>query len=220
MARPRSDISTRILHAARARFAGTGVEAASLRNIAADAGTSIGMVYYYFPTKDDLFFAVVEEVYAKLLEEMGEALAPGPPFEERMRRLYRRVGAMSEVEVTTALVIVREAMTSSARLGRLIERFRRGHVALVLGAIADGMREGAVDAGLHPALAMMAVFTLAGPPQAIRRVAAGRLPMVGLPEGAEFAELLADVLLRAIGPRASAAGGVGAKRARAARTKR
>ena len=30
-----------------------------------DAGTNIGMVFYYFPTKDDLFLAVVEEVYAE-----------------------------------------------------------------------------------------------------------------------------------------------------------
>jgi AcrR family transcriptional regulator len=200
MARPRSDISTRILHAARARFASSGVDAASLRTIAADAGTSIGMVYYYYPTKDDLFFAVVEEVYVTLLAELGEALGPGVPFEERMRRLYRRFGAMSELERITALLIAREAMTSSARLDRLIDRFRRGHVALVLAAIGDGMGEGAVDAGLHPALAMMIVFALAGPPQLIRRAAAGRLPMAGLPEGAAFADLLVGVLMRAVAP--------------------
>ena len=213
MARPRSDISTRILHAARARFASSGVDAAALRTIAADAGTSIGMVYYYYPSKDDLFFAVVEEVYVALLAELGEALAPGVPFEERMRRLYRRIGAMSEVELTTALLIVREAMTSSARLGRLIERFRRGHLALVLAAVVDGMREGAVDTGLHPGLGMMVVFALAGPPQLIRRAAAGRLPLVGLPEGAAFADLLVGVLMRALAPVAPAAASAAAGRA-------
>ena len=62
MARPRSDIEPRIVHAARRRFLKEGVDGASLRTIARDAKTSIGMVYYYFPTKDDLFFAVVEEV--------------------------------------------------------------------------------------------------------------------------------------------------------------
>ncbi|MEJ7730525.1 MAG: TetR/AcrR family transcriptional regulator [Polyangiaceae bacterium] len=200
MARPRSDISTRILHAARARFASSGVDAAALRTIAADAGTSIGMVYYYYPSKDDLFFAVVEEVYATLLAELGEALEAGASFEERMRRLYRRIGAMSEVELTTALLIAREAMTSSPRLARLVDRFRRGHLALVLAALGDGVREGAVDGRLHPALGMMVVLALAGPPQLIRRAAAGRLPLAGMPEGAAFSDLLVSVLMRAIAP--------------------
>src|SRR6185503_10603877 len=101
MPRPRSDIEPRILKAARARFLSDGVDGASLRTIARDAGTSIGMVYYYFPTKDDLFFAVVEEVYAKLLADMTLALEPNAPVEERMRRFYARVGAVSDAELAT-----------------------------------------------------------------------------------------------------------------------
>ena len=54
MARPRGDIAPRILHAARRRFLTEGIDGASLRGIAADAGTNIGMVYYYFPTKDEM----------------------------------------------------------------------------------------------------------------------------------------------------------------------
>jgi AcrR family transcriptional regulator len=45
MARPASDIAPRIVHAARERFLFEGVDGASLRNIAKDAGTNIGMVY-------------------------------------------------------------------------------------------------------------------------------------------------------------------------------
>src|SRR4029077_6434218 len=57
MARPRSDIQPRIVRAARERFLAEGVDGASLRTIASDAGTNVGMVFYYFPTKDDLFLA-------------------------------------------------------------------------------------------------------------------------------------------------------------------
>ena len=70
MARPRSDIGPRIVHAARRRFLVEGVDGASLRAIAHDARTSIGMIYYYFPTKDDLFLAVVEEMYVTVLADM------------------------------------------------------------------------------------------------------------------------------------------------------
>jgi AcrR family transcriptional regulator len=44
MARPASDIQKRIFVAARARFLSEGVDGASLRQIAKDAGTNIGMV--------------------------------------------------------------------------------------------------------------------------------------------------------------------------------
>jgi AcrR family transcriptional regulator len=44
MARPRSDIRPRLLASARARFLREGVDGASLRSIAKDAATNIGMV--------------------------------------------------------------------------------------------------------------------------------------------------------------------------------
>ena len=77
MPRPRSDLAPRILAAARTRILHEGVDGASLRQIAADAGTTIGMIYYYFPTKDDVFLAVVEDVYEKLLVDVERALKCG-----------------------------------------------------------------------------------------------------------------------------------------------
>src|SRR5688500_20229561 len=92
MARTRGDIDARIVQAARARFLHEGVDGASLRGIAKDAGTNVGMIYYYFPTKDELFLAVVEDVYAGLLDDLTAAMADEHPVEERLRRVYRRVG--------------------------------------------------------------------------------------------------------------------------------
>src|SRR5262245_5446523 len=99
MARPKSNIEPRILQAARLRFLQQGVDGASLRAIAEDAGTNIGMVYYYFATKDDLFFAIVEETYVRLLEDMERALAEDAPVKARILRLYTRIGALSDDEL-------------------------------------------------------------------------------------------------------------------------
>ena len=139
MARPRSDIEPRIVHAARRRFLEDGVDGASLRNIARDAGTNIGMIYYYFPTKDDLFLAVVEEIYEKVLLDLETALAAAEPFEARVAAVYRRAGSLTDDEVDVFRLVVREAMVSSSRLDRLVERFKRGHIALMLRAVAEGM---------------------------------------------------------------------------------
>src|SRR5262245_29839464 len=105
MARPKSDIQPRILTAARARFLADGVDGASLRGIASDAGTSIGMVYYYYPTKDELFFGVVEELYRKLLADVEAAIAPDAPVKQRVERLYGRIARLSEDELLMARLV-------------------------------------------------------------------------------------------------------------------
>jgi AcrR family transcriptional regulator len=199
MARPRSDIDARIVHAARNRFLREGVDGASLRTIARDAGTSIGMVYYYFPTKDELFFAVVEEIYASILADMARALEPDVPVEERLRRLFRRLAALSEVELATLRLVVREVLVSSSRLDRLIGRFQRGHIPLVLATLSEGMRDGSIDAGRHIGLVLIATIAMGAMPQVMRRVAGERLPLGDLPSGDAFTDALIDLLFSGIG---------------------
>lgn len=200
MARPRSDIRPRIIQAARARFLTDGVDGASLRGIAQDAGTSIGMIYYYFPTKDDLFLGVVEDVYAGLLADLSVALDPSAPVEERLRNVYRRAGAMSEVEFMVIRIVIREALVSSARLERLMQRFARGHLPLLLQTVQQGMDEGVLTAR-HPLPVQIAsIGVLAIFPQVIRRLLGQTSPVLlaMLPEGEDLAATLADVLLHGL----------------------
>jgi AcrR family transcriptional regulator len=217
MARPRSDImerivhaarerflqDERIVHAARERFLQDGVDGASLRGIARDAKTNIGMIYYYFPTKDDLFLAVVEEVYAGLLAGFEQALAPDVPFAERIRRLYVRIGRIDEAEFKVMRLVVREALISSTRLDRVIERFLRGHIPLILRAVADGVAEGALRRDVHPALFMMAVLVIGGPPQLAGKLARERLGISDLPTAEALASTLVELLLHGIAARSS-----------------
>lgn len=199
MARPKSDIDTRILHAARARFLVEGVDGASLRAIAKDARTSIGMVYYYFPTKDDLFLGVVEEVYERVLADFIVALAPEKPVRERIRNLYERIGRFDEEERLVLKLVVREALVSSSRLERLMARFQRGHLPLVFRVIQDGVSDGTLDAELHPILLAGTMLGVGAVPQVLRRLIGERLP--GLPEGAGVAERLVDVLFDGVAGR-------------------
>jgi AcrR family transcriptional regulator len=195
MARPASDIRPRLVRAARARFLSRGVDGASLREIAAAAETSIGMVYYHFKTKDDLFLAVVEEVYSKVLADLEAALAPGPSVRERLRRIFRRIAVLSDEELTVIRLVLREALVSSARLDRLLARFLRGHLPLVMSLLQEGVRDGTLDENRHVLILMMATFALAGPPQFVRRAVRGRLPSTDLPSGEALADQLLEVLL-------------------------
>jgi AcrR family transcriptional regulator len=200
MARPRTDIEPRILHAARARFLVDGVDGASLRAIARDAGTSIGMLYYYFPSKDDLFLAVVEEVYGALLADLTRALAPDAPARQRIGRLYARIAAVSEDELEVVRLVVREGLVSSPRLERLFERFRRGHLPLVLAALGDGIAQGQIDRRFPPPVLLLLTVAVGALPQLIRRRVGHLAPFLGLPEPDALSRLLLDALFHGISP--------------------
>lgn len=197
MARTRGDIDARIVQAARARFLTEGVDGASLRAIAKDAGTNVGMIYYYFPTKDDLFLGVIEDVYAGLLDDLGVAMREEPQVEARLRRLYHRVASMSEIEFDVIRIVVREALVSSQRLAKIFQRFTTGHVPMILSTVQQGLQDGTFDARRPLAAIVAALATTAIFPQLMRRRIVGQLPAIDglVPEPTVLADALLDILL-------------------------
>lgn len=199
MARPRSDISARIVESARERFLREGVDGASLRAIAAAAGTSIGMVYYYFPTKDDLFLGVVEEQYGALLEDFETALATSQPVEERIRELFRRIAKLSDEEAMVVRIVIREILVSTDRRTRIAERFSRGHLPLILRLVSDGVLSGTFREDVPAPVIAIAMFAIGLFPQIVRKLVGDSFPLAALiPKGPKLAGYLADILLHGI----------------------
>jgi AcrR family transcriptional regulator len=201
MARPRTDIQPRIVRAARARFLAEGVDGASLRTIAHDAETNVGMVFYYFPTKDDLFLAVVEEVYSKLLADLAAALEGEAPLRDRLKRAFLRLGDASDEELSVVRLVVREVLLSSERYARVFERMQRGHLALFAATLAEGVRSGAFDSDIPAPLLLVATFALGAIPQLVRRAGIHRPPFSGLPPAEALADASLSLLFRAVGRR-------------------
>jgi len=200
MARPRSDIAERIRRAAQEQFLAQGVDGASLRAIAAEAGTNIGMVYYYFPSKDDLFQAVVESVYRGLLAGVGEALRGDGRLSDKLRHVYARLWKMSDDEYAVVRLVLREAMVSAVRVQRLGALFAQGHVPLLFGALHEGLQEGAVREELPPVALAAATMALGMMPVLAWRVAGQRLmPELPLPPPEELGGIFASILLGGIG---------------------
>jgi AcrR family transcriptional regulator len=197
MARPPSDIAARITSAARERFLREGVDGASLRSIAKDANTNIGMVYYYFKTKDDLFLAVVEDVYERLFADIVRALDPALAPERRILSLYERFAAMDDREFSVVRLMMREGLISSTRLARLAARFEQGHLPLVMQTLLEGAASGKFDPRMHPAALGIASISLALLPQIMHRLlSTAGLPIAkSLPGRHEAAHALFQVLL-------------------------
>lgn len=195
MARPATDLRQRILTAARQAFAARGVDATPLRAIAKAAGTTIGMIYYYYPSKDELYFAVVEEVYARVLQQFAVVMAPpgegpAPSFRERVRALMHRLSELSAEDRQVVAIVLREITVSTARRQRLLERFSRGHIPLVMSAVLRAQAAGELRTDLPPAMMVFASAALG----AMSTLLLDYSPLPGLPRGEERTEATLELL--------------------------
>jgi AcrR family transcriptional regulator len=75
-----------LLEAAARQFLRHGFAAASMRDIAADAGMQPGSIYYHFPSKADLLIAVHEEGLRRIRQAVTDAL-DSAPADDPWRRL-------------------------------------------------------------------------------------------------------------------------------------
>ncbi|HUQ03217.1 MAG TPA: TetR/AcrR family transcriptional regulator [Kofleriaceae bacterium] len=200
MARPATDIRHRILVAARAAFDKSGVDAVSLRTIARKAGTTIGMVYYYFPTKDDLFLAVIEDVYETVLPDIANLLAADAPLRTKLGRVMERLAGGSEAEGAVMRIAVRDVVVSSTRRALLFARFERGHIPLVLHAMMRAERDGELRTDVPTA---MKVFS-AGAVAVLGSLVLHHLPLPGLPPADVRRELALELLFDGIGAKSRA----------------
>jgi AcrR family transcriptional regulator len=205
VARPRSDINDRMLRAAAERFLHDGVDGASLREIARDAGTSVGMVTYYFPTKDDLFVAVVEGVYVGVLRDITAALTPDAPFEEKVQRLHARLSALTDEEFLVVRLVMREVLVSSPRTPALLARFSRGHIPLLLSTVGEAFARGEVRGDVSPVAVVLSLATTTLGVQLMARMLSGSALLQGQTlDPRDLADAVRDVLFRGLAPRTSA----------------
>ncbi|HTJ41201.1 MAG TPA: TetR/AcrR family transcriptional regulator [Kofleriaceae bacterium] len=194
MARPRSNIRDRIIRAARVEFLKIGVDASSLRAIARRARTNLGMIYYYFPTKDDLFLAVIEAPYQHIVATFADALGGDAPIRERIRALFRRIGSFTPEEAETFRLVISEGIKSPERRAAVFARAWRGHLPIVFAAIEGGKHAGHLDKTIPTPLLGLITAAVGVLPQ----IAARALPM-GLTASEALADRLCDVLFEGIG---------------------
>src|SRR5688572_24307535 len=79
--REKEDKRTLILDAARRIFLEKGYTLTSIRNIAEQIEYSPGTIYLYFKDKDDIFHALHEEGFSRMLQKMEPLQFVADPFE-------------------------------------------------------------------------------------------------------------------------------------------
>ena len=88
------DGKKRIIQAAQRLIAQRGVEKTSMRDIAEEAGITTGAIYYYYKSKEDLLYEVMDYAMAITSNIMEQRKGNPPPdqlLDEIARRMNRRI---------------------------------------------------------------------------------------------------------------------------------
>lgn len=166
-------MSRAILDAARDLFVAEGYQNVSIRKIAERIEYSPAAIYGYFPSKDDIFFALAEEGFHLLASGPAiacdvEACAPGDLI-EAVRRAFWRVYEFSKShpEYYDLMFVDRSVPRISQNWGRFgFVRDMRSRVRDVIQAAIDA---GAFAASTNPDAAFRILIT------AVHGAAVGRL---------------------------------------------
>jgi AcrR family transcriptional regulator len=153
--RDREAVRRAILDAARELFVAEGYQNVSIRKIAERIEYSPAAIYGYFPSKDDIFFALAEEGFRLLGDPSADDAAPVPGLPlARIRALFWRLYVFSRQHPQYfALMFVDRSVP---RISREYERFAfaREMKAHIVQELQDCVDAGALPATVEPAAAM------------------------------------------------------------------
>ena len=147
--RRKADRPDEIVSAALEIFAEKGFAAARLEDIAARAGVSKGAIYLYFPTKQHVFRAVVEQGVAPNLNIVRATLAaPTDKFANLLRGLMK---VLPGVIATTPIGgIVKMVIGESRNFPELAQAWHDQLVQPALAAMTDAIAAAQANGELRP----------------------------------------------------------------------
>src|SRR5437763_12348485 len=98
------DRRTQILEAAVICFAKHGFHQASMHDISAEAGISVGLIYRYFQNKEAVIAAMADR-HKKQIHEILERARQAPNLRESLETLFTAHCGETEPQVTAAFVV-------------------------------------------------------------------------------------------------------------------
>ena len=155
--RDREAVRRSILDAARDLFVTEGFQHVSIRKIAERIEYSPAAIYSYFPSKDDIFYALAEEGF-RLLGDPADASARGRTPLERVRAIFWRLYEFSREQPQYFALMFMER--SVPRISREYERFALASTRKqqVVAAIQACIESGDLPQSVKPLVAVRVVM--------------------------------------------------------------
>jgi len=136
-----------ILHAAEALFAGGGYHATSIEQIADQAEISVGSVYLYFRSKEDILVHLLEEISLQLRAVVGREFQREQPTLESFARAGRAfLEGFCGQSYPSLVILLRESVGQ----GPAVEQRRRELFTGLNDDIASALTEVSRSMGLAP----------------------------------------------------------------------
>lgn len=162
-----ADSRERILREATRLFAERGYEGASLSALAQAVGMQKGSLVYHFRSKERLWQAVMDGVFARWRDVLPQIMLAAASGENRFVRAVDEFTGFFRADPQRARLLIRAALDHPEQLrGRLADEVRPW-LALVVERIDAGAREGTIRAGVDA-------------PAYLATVVVGVLAMIGL----------------------------------------
>lgn len=151
----------RILEAAVTEFAANGFPGANINRIAQKAGVSIGAMYKYFGSKEDLFLTIIERAHgllAGVLDEIGHSA--GDIFEkiEQMIRAAQEYARQFPELHQIYLDMTSEGLSRLSR--KLSGKMETISAQFYESMIMRAMKQGTIDSRLDPRVAALCIDNL------------------------------------------------------------
>ncbi|TMU82061.1 TetR/AcrR family transcriptional regulator [Pseudomonas fluorescens] len=132
-----------IIQAAIAEFRANGFEVTSMDKIAATAGASKRTVYNHFPSKEELFAEILNQLWARISAEQSVVYNRDQPLREQLRKMLQaKVQLMADENfLTLARVAIAATIHSPERAQNMVERMgerEEGLTVWIRAAQADG----------------------------------------------------------------------------------
>ncbi|MFJ4589031.1 TetR/AcrR family transcriptional regulator [Pseudomonas moraviensis] len=136
-----------IIQAAITEFRAHGFEITSMDKIAATAGVSKRTVYNHFPSKEELFAEILNQLWARIIAEPSVRYNREQPLSEQLRPMLREKVQMMADEnfLTLARVAIAATIHSPERAQNMIERMGEREEGLTV-----WIREAQADGRLKP----------------------------------------------------------------------
>jgi AcrR family transcriptional regulator len=169
MRKPKAPEASRagIVAAAIDEFAARGFKGASMDAIAARTDTTRALINYYFGSKEKLYLAVLERVYAEIREaEAGLDLDHLPPLEAVRRIVEFTYNYYLEHEGFVRLVVAEnQARGRHLKKSKAMRTLNRPIIERLTRVIARGQAEGLFRDGvdpveIHKAIAALGIFNV------------------------------------------------------------
>jgi len=151
-----------ILEAARSRFAHYGYSKVTMEEIASDVEMGKASLYYYFPTKEELFKSVIKKEQDLFVEEIENLLKQDFSASEKLRSyVIKRLEYFQQL-VNLGTLNLHSVLDIKSVFKELLKAFETQEIFLIQKIIEEGKIKGEFDSGVNEKTNCLFIHLLQG----------------------------------------------------------